>query len=1273
MTSLSGTKQTLLREPTTTQKVTREHANATGVTRLDVDLRMEQLQLKHLSHSQLQKKRDKAARSLLQRSDQESVMTIKGELAEAQGLKAKALERLKAVAPGAVEKTLQSIVDFLFSDENKDHSILQYKFSPASASVRDAVLAEARKIQNELEQLTRSETKHLRPSCPRDVQNSRFNYDNDGHVVFSTGQIETERKANQVLSKLIFETFNSKQLNTENLVQEDGCYIFPVVIENLMNKAPFSQKEQEKLRLANEVLMQKNGEKRSVVLPSGAVITIKLQLMHFSTHADYNEIPGQKYGLCEQITETGTAALREYYDKKKVGLKEGAKTLIEDCFTRLNTCSPSDRLFIRALICELLEIPYHASCNSSKDQTVNATAIKKALHLWMKVERWVNGTPTIGDVSEFFKSNIFREYTEAAFFEDLASTQQSFPFKASPLENPMLTRLLTDRHLTAPSILERLVNTTLASFASIAITLLAVAFSAVILSILAVKYKTQPFTAWTAWKYLLLALILLPAPLAWREKWLDRASSPLLQAQEIKPETAADLQEIYKQFNSLTKFEYQNILKFMQDGESTRLNPSHKQLLENVTKNWVVLQDASSVPSRVKALLAAAKKSPVLLFRLLTEFNQKKVMEAIKETHFFWPAENSSQELVRAEITNGYTEAFLKDIDRTDFIVHGKNKTYNSSNASGKEAKLELMKTALHDLSALSGEERIPYAVQQALSQKTEISTVLQPIFFSSIDINGLPPATHQTFILEEGDDSSFWMTVKQTVVIRNADVPESDIPGNPLSFENSYRLKISRSKENIWSTELVSMTPWYPVPGRDGLDPLLKLGQKDPVMSRNDHMYNVHNTMLSYDIDALAKWTPQSPIPIEDVHREMIRHFDTLSTHYIDKFIENHEKTVRAITAQYKKAKTEQGKKLLLQTLVSYLSLLTEAQIVQLDLPAGVLKAVLHPHTYQTLCVEKGLDATAEIIPALDGTIPIDRFSKELKYRYVFEQLMKHVPPLPEIQEDELFESDVENFDVEFMPSELDKEDPAKQSKLKEKCLALQALINTPQPDARVQYQMFVQQLRQALEIAPPEGTYRDWLNQIAMHRFASIKLHEYCKGLVEAATGPFDQELTLDTFWPEFEERNGRIKSMPSEYGFSLPARIREGLKSSCCYHFDPLAELNVPYVYGKLNVDGRDITVLRHGTPFHYHNPLSYSKRNKPDPNPDYVAFKSTPSRKTLHIILENGKKKIFSGEAARVQSRIDLQGENFHAIALRMNGDFVEPKHYAPKTIAEIKQS
>lgn len=620
--------------------------------------------IQKMTPKQLKTHRTEIAYSLMNRPDQKSALKIELPLAKELGLVEAIKQRLGKII--TTKKELTPLAEFVFSsckEENFERILLvkiDMLLGPQSPH-RDDLFVEVCKIRDEISSKTAATMKYFRPAQTSNgasyidhngervvlsqtiassfdrpnphVQNGRFNLNSRGHLIYSAGRIETRQKAYEVLFPLIQQTFVSGQIERKNLVeQEDGSYLYPVAVENLIGSPPIATKEHRYLLDEDEVLKSLTGEVLDITLPSGEVIKVKLQLMHFSTQTNYNAFYGQQNewtstgaNVGERITKEGSASLRAYYKQ----LNRPSQAL-DICFYELESCTkPQDRFILRAFICEMLNIPYHIHCKSSKDRTAVVAAIKKGLHQWLHLMAW-SGQKELPKLQELLKNRAFRELTEAAFFENLPMTDQGvgfsgvldgklhtqdrgFNYQKSLFEHPLPASVLSDRYLNKASIAERILYTAALSVVSLILTPIYLALTPIILCILYAKFKG---TAWEAYKYLLLTLVVLPVTSGSRQKWLARDSEELKERgfflkhnplEKVTPLATSALltpQELNKAVANLSTYQYDRLVEFLQKQDLPLINVINGNgeevpdetldyILKEIVRNWEALQTAT--------------------------------------------------------------------------------------------------------------------------------------------------------------------------------------------------------------------------------------------------------------------------------------------------------------------------------------------------------------------------------------------------------------------------------------------------------------------------------------------------------------------------------------------------------------------------------------------------------------------------------------------------------------------------------------------------------
>ena len=805
--------------------------------------------------------RKQVASSLMNRPDQKSSFQIKTPLAKTQGLFAFATSSLQTIAGDTLD--LDPIAEWIFSSNDSIALAEKLQTLKLSSEKKHQLYARARSLRQELEHITNSTMQYIRPPQKTDgmaymddtgevhvlshtipssfdrtnpeLQNGRFNLNSQGHVIYSTGRVDTERKGSQATDAIIEQTLRSGQITEGDLIkQPDGSYLFPIVMENLINPSPIGTQERKYLKEQDKTLQNLKGKTRYGHLKNGKIVKLTLQPIHFSTQSNYNYFFGQSNrwsstgsDLAEQISDSGLQALEDICNARK--LPEKDRKTLNFCFRELKKRpSAEDRYILRAFICEKLNIPYHINCKSSKDRTAVLGAIKKAVHQWLQLDTWQGKDTSTLDPRTLLNNPSFREYSEAALFENLPMTDQGigisgtldgktytqdrgFAFRYSLIENPIASFVISDRYLYTPSVLTRALYTLSMSLVSLVAAAAYLTLLPIILPVLHYKFKDKAIDVAA---YIGLMLIVFPPLSASREKWLDR-SSPVLQALRFfrsssKANVAPKLQELFDDVDALSSKEYQNLIKFIKTGKS--LNEGHTALFKEIGDQWVTLQRLMEakepMPSRMKEILQAAPKSPVLLFQYLTKFSKPVLWKELEKDIIQWASDNWIAEIICKGVNNQngkpFTTQFLKDYDRTHFVMQGKKHTHDFP-IKEDENRLQKLTDALQEWPIFK--EGVPLGAQEALTQSMALTYILVPIFSSCNSDKHMPPnASDRTFVIEENDESSFWLTIQEKSTIQSISTKASSI-----SFDYTYRFKISKKDPTTWTTTLVSLSTVQP------------------------------------------------------------------------------------------------------------------------------------------------------------------------------------------------------------------------------------------------------------------------------------------------------------------------------------------------------------------------------------------------------------------------------------------------------------------------------
>lgn len=252
-------------------------------------------------------------------------------------------------------------------------------------------------------------------------------------------------------------------------------------------------------------------------------------------------------------------------------------------------------------------------------------------------------------------------------------------------------------------------------------------------------------------------------------------------------------------------------------------------------------------------------------------------------------------------------------------------------------------------------------------------------------------------------------------------------------------------------------------------------------------------------------------------------------------------------------------------------------------------------------------------------------------------------------------------------------KTDPA----LRNKCVQLYEILNQPEKySVRDQYNGFIDALCDAARSlnAESDAAFREWIHFLSYNRYTGVSLAGYYKSLVVSSLGKIP-ELNLDNFGDVLSELNHKAEALSGKKGLSAVPRAAQQLLGHLSFK-DFGKGPNIPAHYGQLKIDGKTINIIRHGTPISQ-NSLPFFRTI--EIKPDYTAFLEAANEKDeklLHVILENAIPKPYAkgDESERVKPRLDLdKHRNVYTLALRFDGDFVQPKNYAARPIENLKKA
>ncbi len=259
---------------------------------------------------------------------------------------------------------------------------------------------------------------------------------------------------------------------------------------------------------------------------------------------------------------------------------------------------------------------------------------------------------------------------------------------------------------------------------------------------------------------------------------------------------------------SLSSEDYKKLLEFISTGDPDLCCPAFKSLLLDIANHWQEVQTLIKIetPSqRLLDLVGTAQLSPLILFQLIHQFSQPHLWKYLQKDLIAWPIDNCDEALVRHGFNKGLTAQFDKDFPRTHYVVQDKDGTQTDFPTNYQGDKIKDFEKALQKLSVFKDISTIPFPIQEALTQTTAIATIVIPLW-NSLNAGTPPPNFSQrTFILEEGDDSYFYLKIQEKL-----EIPEM------ISFDYSYNFKISKINEKEWSSTLLSLSFVEPTVGKN-------------------------------------------------------------------------------------------------------------------------------------------------------------------------------------------------------------------------------------------------------------------------------------------------------------------------------------------------------------------------------------------------------------------------------------------------------------------------
>ncbi|HEX2582545.1 MAG TPA: hypothetical protein VHL30_00320, partial [Chlamydiales bacterium] len=264
---------------------------------------------------------------------------------------------------------------------------------------------------------------------------------------------------------------------------------------------------------------------------------------------------------------------------------------------------------------------------------------------------------------------------------------------------------------------------------------------------------------------------------------------------------------------------------------------------------------------------------------------------------------------------------------------------------------------------------------------------------------------------------------------------------------------------------------------------------------------------------------------------------------------------------------------------------------------------------------------------------------------------------------------------------------------------------------DVRVHYAFIIQHLRSALqtmpqgEVEPVIASARTVILELCHSKFTRVYLYPFLEDFISKALNARQTEtdgyqlpthFSFQTMAETIRAANQRLRNAPWRYMQRLVAKEYKKLQGTIGWGFDPTSDSNTPWVHSIQTTHGKEITVLRHGTPTRDPSLFGAAWREGlnllrmipgigsyvPDDAsaqiiPEYEAhLNAHPEKQTLYTDLqeydESGNHPVH-GEIARSRAirKLEESHPNFHFLALPLDGPFWSNTYLETKDIRTLK--
>lgn len=238
--------------------------------------------------------------------------------------------------------------------------------------------------------------------------------------------------------------------------------------------------------------------------------------------------------------------------------------------------------------------------------------------------------------------------------------------------------------------------------------------------------------------------------------------------------------------------------------------------------------------------------------------------------------------------------------------------------------------------------------------------------------------------------------------------------------------------------------------------------------------------------------------------------------------------------------------------------------------------------------------------------------------------------------------------------------------------------ILKSEHSDIRLQYQMFHQYLREAIEsphYKEDTSVAKDILFGLCTAKFENTHLLNYHKEFQDAATGPAPTISNLASFTTALAGTNGALKKDKNHLSKSWPAQTKQKLEGNeILPGADNMGRSNVPEVRSEhAYSNGKKVRSLRHGTAVI--SPSGWTRKIAPEYQ-CYLDAKKNKNKQVLYINHQRADKASLMDKAEVKRSALlqqtDETQENFHCFSLPMDGAVFAGKQKLQATDAFKKQ-